>query len=118
MKSLYYALILLPGLHSINDLQGLPNLGEAQVILCSDVAAGRTLKIEVLDPVKQIAHLTYATGGAPVVDSEAAYARSGAGFDFAVIRSGRPTFSALLDLDQRHAHVPRNGSVLPCGEAF
>ena len=118
MKSLYFALILLPGLHSVKNLQGFPNLGDAQVILCSDAASGKYFKLEVLDAAKQMAHVTYANGGAPVIDHEAAYARSGAGFDIAVVTSGQPMFTALLDHDRRNVHVPRNGPVLPCGEAF
>lgn len=118
MKSLYFALILMPGLHSVKNMQGFPNLGDAQVILCSDAVNGKYLKIEVLDSQRQLARVTYASGGAPIVDQEAAYARSGAGFDFAVIAGGRPMFTALLDNDRRNAHVPRNGAVIPCGEAF
>lgn len=118
MKSLFFALIVVPGIHSVKNLQGLPNLGDGQVILCSDVENSRYLKIEVLDSQRQTAHLTYSTGAAAVVDSDAAYARSGAGFDFAVVAAGRPTFTVLLEPDQRNAHVPRNGALISCGEAF
>jgi hypothetical protein len=90
------------------------NFYPGQIISCRDIKENRNLQIRILDTKRQTAHLQYSSGGAPIFDAEGAYARSGAGTDFAVVLEGRPLFSMLLDLDQVTVHVPRNGARIPC----